>query len=261
MLGGCLQLTGVQGFEKGACEGPCPDGGADSPANDGVTDAGGCPAGLVHVPGGSYTPTSRPTGGSVRVDGLCVDATEVTESAYRACVSAGTCTAPTSSPYCNYGRPGRDNDPINCVDVTQSKTYCATRGARLPTEDEGEWVARGGALGFAYPWGNFDPAAKDDPELLCWQGKTKRDDETVWPARPMGTCPVKSFAGGARDGIFDLSGNVWEWTSTAEGTAFVFRGGSFFDPATDLGTFKVSARKVAASAPYGGVGFRCVRAE
>lgn len=249
---GCIWVTGVSDYEKGACEGPC-DAGVDAPPDA----PSRCPSGMVFVAGGGFTPVARPTGGIVRIDGLCVDPTEVTEAAYRACVLRGACTAPPSKTFCNYGLSGRGSDPINCVDVGQAKAFCASEGKRLPSEDEWEWVARGGPLGFVFPWGNAAPLPADDPERLCWQGKTRHDIEANWPTRPTGTCAVGSFPLGARDGISDLAGNVWEWTSTeAVGTTFVFRGGSAFDP-TDPATFMAGSRRTAASAAYPGVGFRC----
>jgi len=249
----CIYVAGVADYEKGSCEGACADAAVDTP----VDSSGECPTGMVLVPGGGYVPVGKPGGGIVRIDALCVDATEVTESAYRACVASGTCTAPPSKTFCNYGIPGRENDAINCIDLAQAKAFCAAKGKRLPTEDEWEWVARGGPLGYAFPWGNVEPTAGDNPERLCWQGKTKHDDETMWPNRPAGTCAVSSFASGARDGISDLAGNVWEWTSTStDGTNFVFRGGSAFD-AADPATFRAGSRKTGASASYSGVGARC----
>lgn len=248
---GCLQIAGVQGFEKSTCDGPC-DGGpeAEVPSK--------CPSGMAFVGGGAYTPSSG--AGTVTIGDLCVDTTEVTVRAYTACVLAGTCTPPPSKTFCNYGVAGRDDDPMNCVDVAQAKAFCARLGRRLPTEDEWEWVARGDRAGFDYPWGNTLPSASDAPERLCWQAKTRHDDETVWPSRPAGTCVVGSFPAGGHDSIVDLAGNVWEWTSTAVGASFVFRGGSAFDTA-DAATMKVTARRVAASATgYSGVGFRCFAA-
>ncbi len=249
---GCIYLTGVQDFQKGACEGNCSDAATDVSS----ADAGACPAGMIAVVSGRFTPVAG--GGIVSIDSLCVDASEVTESAYRACVATGSCAAPPNRTYCNYGIPGRESDPINCVDLTQAKAFCASVDKRLPTEQEWEWIARGGPLGYVYPWGNAAPLAADDPERLCWQGKDKHGEDPSWPGRPAGSCAVKSFASGARDGIFDLAGNVWEWTSSVEGSNFVFRGGSAFDPA-DPATFRVGSRRAAASAGYPGVGLRCVR--
>lgn len=250
----CIYLTGVADYEKGACEGPCADGGSDAPSDT----SGPCPAGMIAVAGGTYTPSAKPSGGLVTIGALCVDPTEVSESSYRTCVGTGKCTAPASKTFCNYGLSGRGNDPVNCVDVNQAKTYCSAQGKRLPTEDEWEWVARSGSFGFAYPWGTEAPKAADDPEYLCWSGKVSHSDDKVWPNRPAGTCAVASFSRGALNGIFDLVGNVWEWTSNpTDTTSFVARGGSAFDDPTDLTKFRASARLVAASTSYPSVGFRC----
>lgn len=247
----CIYLTGVQTFDKGPCEGPCGDAATDTVV---PTDAASCPTGMVFVAGGGFVPAAKPGAGIVRVDSLCVDPSEVTEAAYRACVVSGACSPPANRTFCNYGIPGRDNDAINCVDINHAKTFCASKSKRLPTEEEWEWVARGGPLGYVYPWGNAEPTAGDTPERLCWQAKTKHDNDTAWPTRPTGTCAVQSFA--ARDGIADLAGNVNEWTATPEGAGFVFRGGSAFD-VPDPATFRAGARRSGASAGYPGVGFRC----
>jgi formylglycine-generating enzyme required for sulfatase activity len=71
---------------------------------------------------------------------------------------------------------------------------------RLPTEPEWEWAARRG--GRRFPWGND----WDTGKLNSLEGED----------RVMRTTPVGAYPQGAtpEDGIFDLSGNVWEWTAT-----------------------------------------------
>jgi len=76
--------------------------------------AGGCPAGMALLPAGSFTMGQR--GDAVTVDSYCMDVTEVTVDAYAACVKTGKCTqAHTDDNTCNWGKPGRGNQPINCV--------------------------------------------------------------------------------------------------------------------------------------------------
>ena len=90
-----------------------------------------------------------------------MDLTEVTVAIYDACVRAGSCTragGPDLDPFCNEGKPERANHPINCVDWNQAMTYCNYIGARLPTEPEWEYAARG-SDGRKYPWGNTPPNA------------------------------------------------------------------------------------------------------
>src|SRR5205814_8984271 len=129
-----------------------------------------------------------------------------TASTYAACVSAHQCSTDDlrcnpGSPAATFAAPGRENYPINCVSFDQASAYCSAQGKRLPTADEWEWAARGGAGAHSFAWGNGPPS-----DQVCWSGTTKRD----------GPCPVGSFpSGDAPGGLHDLSGNVWEWTASA----------------------------------------------
>jgi formylglycine-generating enzyme required for sulfatase activity len=185
-----------------------------------------CPDGMARLGGGKFWVGSEPGRYSedespryrTELADFCLDATEVTVRAYTACAEAGTCTAARSGRrYCNYGKSSRADHPVNCVDWHQASTYCGARDARLPTEAEWEYAARGGARHLKYPWGEEPPDGR-----VCWKN-------------PDGTCPVKAFAPDAF-GLYDLSGNVWEWTDTGYGpypwpperaSAKVYRGGSW----------------------------------
>ena len=66
---------------------------------------------------------------------------------------------------CNARRPGKENHPINCVDWSMADNFCraaggrlAEGGARLPTEAEWEFAARGSSQR-TYPWGDEPPDA------------------------------------------------------------------------------------------------------
>lgn len=181
---------------------------------------------MAHIPGGKFWVGSKP--GRYAKDespryqtelaSFCLDITEVTVHAYTACVDAGQCTAATSGRYyCNYGKASRADHPINCVDWHQADTFCKAHDARLPTEAEWEYAARGGSRYLKYPWGE-EPLDGH----VCWKN-------------PGGTCKVKAFAPDGF-GLYDLSGNVWEWTDTWYGAypwpperayAKVYRGGSW----------------------------------
>ena len=127
-----------------------------------------------------------------------LDVTEVTVDAYRSCVDAGTCGAPAPGENCNWGLADRGNHPVNCVDWHQAAAYCRWTHKRLPTEEEWEVAARG-VEGREFPWGNEPPNRQ-----LCWA-----------PTSGGHTCPVGSFpAGNNPEGVKDLAGNVWEWTSS-----------------------------------------------
>jgi len=229
------------------------------------SSAGTCPSGTVLVAAGSFQMGStqyddeKPVR-SVHLEAFCIDKTEVTVSAYRSCVSAGRCSAPDTENQCNWGRSGRDDHPINCVNHDQATAYCSYRGMRLPTEAEWEKAARG-TDGRNYPWGNAAPSSQ-----ACWNR---------WDGK-LGTCQVGSYPEGASPyGALDMAGNVWEWvadwygkdyyasaakrnpTGPPAGSYRVLRGGCWFDIAAD--GLRASYRFTYPLGGRGILGFRCAR--
>src|SRR5690606_4280510 len=63
------------------------------------------------------------------------------------------------SEQCNASTANRWNHPINCVSWQQASAYCEAQGARLPTEAEWEFAARG-PDSRTYPWGNQTPTVE-----------------------------------------------------------------------------------------------------
>lgn len=202
----------------------------------------------------------------VTLSGYYIDRTEVTVGSYAECVTAGTCTSPsTYSSYCNWGVSGKTDHPVNCVTWYQAVDYCEWRGGRLCTEAEWEKAARG-TDGRKYPWGNetatCDYAVMDDGGDGC-------GTDSTWEV-----CG-KSPAGDSPYGLCDMSGNVWEWVSDWYGSGYyadsssvnptgpvsgpyrVRRGGSFV---SDAGYLRASYRDyVDPSYAYYVLGVRCCR--
>ncbi|WP_437594292.1 formylglycine-generating enzyme family protein [Sorangium sp. So ce1000] len=208
----------------------------------------GCPDGMARVPGGSFV--MGPLKVKATVGDLCVDKTEVTAEAFAACVKDGKCTdtlANCAKEASTYGVAGKEKQPMVCVDFAQAKAYCAAQGKRLPRDDEWEWAARGGEEARPYPWGDEPP--KDQ---LCWSGGGSVRKTA---------CDVGSFpAGASPQGIQDLAGNVFEWTTSAndeKGKLRVARGGSWRDGIAPLVR---TARPGGFEATYrcGFLGIRCV---
>jgi formylglycine-generating enzyme required for sulfatase activity len=184
-----------------------------------------CPTGRLAIPGGEFWVGSpKPTYESeenpqfrVRVAPFCADRTEVTAQSYASCVAAGRCQAAAhGSGRCTLGSAGKESHPINCITWYQAEAVCGYLGGRLPTEIEWEFLARGGSEMLAHPWGAGTP-----DETTCW-----KHHETC----EVGKRKPQAF------GLMDVSGNVWEWTSSwfgpypwpaAEGRAKVYRGGSW----------------------------------
>jgi formylglycine-generating enzyme required for sulfatase activity len=137
----------------------------------------------------------------VQLAAFHIDPYEVTNSQYKACEDAGVCKPPQSSASETreryYENAEYDGYPVIQVTWEQAKVYCEWRGARLPSEAEWEKAARG-TDERAYPWGG---------EL----------DETFanfnWNIGD--TTAVGSYESGKSPyGLYDMSGNVWEWVSS-----------------------------------------------
>jgi formylglycine-generating enzyme required for sulfatase activity len=144
---------------------------------------------------------SRPAS-SIYVDAFYIDKYEVTNEKYAACVSEGVCRMPrkpgsaTRPSY--YNNANFANYPVIYVDWKMAKTYCEWRGARLPTEAEWEKAARGMEDERAYPWGDtFDCDYANHSGCVGDTSAVNQYDK--------GQSPY---------GVYGLSGNVWEWTSS-----------------------------------------------
>ncbi|MEM7151763.1 MAG: formylglycine-generating enzyme family protein [Myxococcota bacterium] len=172
------------------------------------------PRGMVLIPGG---PFEMGAGGGafdelpvrqVELEPFFIDALEVTVVQYAECVEAGVCLPPLSQFGCNFGVPGRDQHPINCVTWYHADTYCEWAGTpeikRLPTEAEWEKAARG-TRGLTYPWGNA-------PEPSCERvtmnegngGGCGAGNSVPVGSRPQGDSPY---------GVHDMAGSVWNWVA------------------------------------------------
>jgi formylglycine-generating enzyme len=197
-----------------------------------------CPQGTALVPGGNFqrAGTSEPQA----LSDLCFDVLETTPPEYSECVTAGQCTATglDCAAQSTYGKADKARHPMVCLRFEQAEAYCAFRGKRLPTTEEWEWAARGGAEGRTYPWGDAPPS-----EQLCWAGKRKQPE----------SCEVGSHPEDRSvHGLLDLAGNVLEFTTTgADKTSKVriARGGSW----------NVGAPELFRNARLGGFGldYRC----
>ena len=147
-------------------------------------------------------------------------------------------------------KQGFADHPVVEVSFEGARAYCGWAGKRLPTEAEWHQVCSGPEA-WTYPWGNrFDPTDPGSRKLANLQG----DADGFARTAPVGLYPT----GRNPSGIWDLGGNVWEWTFGPEGKP-ILRGGSWSnshlfarckmrdDPSSSHSFYKGSS-----------VGFRCM---
>lgn len=211
------------------------------------------PEGMVWVEGGTFQMGSnvgnsdeRPVH-SVTVNGFFMDMTEVTQVEYRQIVGRSQ----SNFRDC-------DNCPVETVDWHDALIFAEMVGKRLPTEAEWEYAARGGShSGFRYSGG-------DKAENVAWYRRNTGKPHPVALKQPNEL------------GLYDMSGNVWEWCADwydkdyysrspqnnpkgpIDGSYRVLRGGSWYDSAfySRITTrYYFSPRKY----KYNHVGFRCVQ--
>ena len=154
---------------------------------------------FIKIPSGSFymgsndgAPHEKPVR-QVRLSAFELSESEVTVGQYQRCVEAGVCASPNTGGKCNWDVSGREDHPVNCVDWGQARTFARWAGGDLPTEAQWEYAARGGQ-GFKY-------AGSNDAKSVGWYGSNSGGL----------THPVKQKQSNGF-GLYDMSGNVWEWT-------------------------------------------------
>lgn len=167
---------------------------------------------------------------------------------------------------------GREDHPAVQISWADAAAFADWSGGRLPTEAEWEHAARSGSdADIRFPWGDAEP---DDATIHCniWQGRFPEENTLAdgW----YGTAPARSFDPNP-SGMFNASGNVWEWTADAysvrsvskaakirnerarSGRQRVLKGGSFLCHASYCYRYRIAARSGNdADSAASNVGFR-----
>jgi len=192
---------------------------------------------------------AEPPTGPVKVPAFYIDRFEVSQAQWFKCRSAKVC-GPMKLHW------DLRTQPATGVTHEMATTYCEWRGARLPTEVEWAYTARGPVDPRLYPWGDDPPVTGDKHKTNYGRMGRRRGI----PGRADGhkfVAPVDAFAerGASPFGVANLAGNVREWTSTPVGDGFVARGGGWLDVPHNL---RVTRREVLPpQTAENELGFRC----
>ena len=105
------------------------------------------------------------------------------------------------------GLRGREHHPVVHVAHADAEAYADWADLALPTEVQWEVAARGGLRGAVYTWGD-EPEQTGQTLANYWHGEFPHLPDTGYgTTRPVGSHPPNDY------GLFDMAGNVWDWTS------------------------------------------------
>lgn len=173
----------------------------------------------------------------VRVKDFYMDKYEVTNAEYARFLSerglniGGDTWIEIESEYCQIrkkgkkfiAKPGYENHPVVKVTWYGAEVYAEWAGKRLPTEAEWEYAARGGkySQGFKYSGG-------DHLDVIAWF-----NNNALGETRPVGSKLPNEL------GIFDMTGNVWEWCQDYYGPEYYKSAPKDNPPGVGSGQFRV----------------------
>jgi formylglycine-generating enzyme required for sulfatase activity len=234
---------------------------------------------MVYVPAGCFwmgsvfKPEEQPVHEVCFTRGFWIDRFEVTNAQYAECVKSGYCKW--------YWEAGPDTYiaslPVVDVNWDQAQSFCEWRGARLPTESEWEYAARG-PDSLAYPWGNsFEARYVVSTGVMSYQYGVLDDEGEVEGVHLGEVGPEQRAEGASWVGAYDMSGNAQEWVDGCYGEAYpseqqidpdrsapdcgggVVRGGSY---KSDQVSLRAASRSLVLKTLYSkDLGFRCSRSE
>lgn len=267
------------------------------PQEDGtflLTHPSGANVDMVNIEGGRYQRGDWRGGGysdqrpsrTILLSGFTISQKEITVRQFRAFVeeTGHTTTAEEYGCWTTNSEGEREREaeatwrdpgfsqsgshPVVCVSWRDAQAFAEWADARLPTEAEWEYAARGLGQKIAYPWGNtFEGNALNFADRRTPFSNASADDGHRW------TAPVGSYASN-RVGLYDMGGNVAEWCQDwyqpdyyaasssqnprgpSTGEKRVYRGGSWSDGATYAQT--TLRRMAAPNVPADDIGFRIV---
>ena len=190
---------------------------------------------MVLIPAGEFN--IEASNRLIHLDNFYIDKTEATQQEYKEVMGGA-----------KFSFKG-GNHPAEQISWYKAASYCKKLGKRLPSQEEWEKAAKGQTK-TKYFWGKKPDAA------YAWYG-----GDYDLGHHPVGQKKPNSF------GLFDTSGNVWEWTSTSDAKLSEYSGETLDKRVVMGGAFNVSANLITpnsrmslyAKSRLFNVGFRCAK--
>ncbi len=190
----------------------------------------------------SYASLSRNKFGEAYLPSFYIDKYEVSNEDYKIFVEKTHYQKPShwvdgNSPFpVDFGK-----HPVTNVDFKDAAAYCAWVKKRLPATQEWEKAARG-TDGRLYPWGSKYDKSR------CNTAEERKGNTAPIDSYPLGASPY---------GVFNLCGNVNEWTNPITGTLKIVKGGGWKSTCEVYGIAALE-RLAEADVKRDDLGFRCV---
>jgi sulfatase modifying factor 1 len=218
------------------------------------------PGGMVLIPGGTNSGTDPDFGVySITISAFYMDVTEITKAQWDTVYNWAMAH---DYQFDNAGSGKASNHPVQTVNWDDCLKWCNARsqmenkipcytvggstyktgqsdpncnfnanGYRLPTSDEWEYAARGGYSSRRFPWGNTITHSQANYYSSSSYSYDVSSTRGFHPSYVSGgypyTSPVGSFSSNGY-GLYDMSGNVWEWCWDASGSGRSLWGGSWY---------------------------------
>jgi len=141
---------------------------------------------------------------------------------------------------------GREDHPVVHIAWYDAVAYCNWSGLILPSEAQWERAARGGNVRQRFPWGN-EMMPGGHHAMNTFQGEFPRSNtaEDGW----RGTAPADAFAPN-RFGLYNMTGNVWEWVADCFGALPEAKRIPLMDPIRIAGDIKAANPRVQRGGSY-----------